>query len=451
MSWMKRFLNSGYVGTLSCIERRLPFWPVEWIERLQCHRIHSIIRHAYRTVPFYRRAMDERGLRPEDFQTVDDLTQLPLIDSFILRNNLDRFTSTCYDEGSRQVWYSSGSQSRAQRTIYWDNASILRELAYAERDRGILNHLIGQSYGQRQLYIFPPTSLTLKIRAFWSSQTLAPRGLAHRQFISIEEPFEAVVEKINTFRPQVVFSYGSYADQFFRFLSDRQWRIALPRVWMYGGDLLSPGGRDLIEKTFGCLVYSAYLSAEAGRIGFQCEYRQGFHLNIDLCAVRLVDEKGRTVPPGEPGEVVISNLRNLGMVLLNYRQGDQGILAQKPCPCGRSLPLLEQLSGRCTDVIRLPNGRELSFLMLEALFKHELKSTLQSRVIQPAPGQIQWQIVPFSSTDRKALQNQLLERARSVLGTDTQVTVEFVEHIPLTPQGKFLRVMAYPEGAKVKK
>jgi len=46
--------------------------------------------------------------------------------------------------------------------------------------------------------------------------------------------------------------------------------------------MLSETGRKLIEKNFGCIVYATYQTVETGKIGFQCERREGFHLNIDL-------------------------------------------------------------------------------------------------------------------------------------------------------------------------
>ena len=45
----------------------------------------------------------------------------------------------------------------------------------------------------------------------------------------------------------------------------------------------------------GCAVYAVYGAMEAGTIGFQCERRDGFHLNSDLCAVRIADADGNPV------------------------------------------------------------------------------------------------------------------------------------------------------------
>ena len=58
----------------------------------------------------------------------------------------------------------------------------------------------------------------------------------------------------------------------------------MPRLWMYISDRLSPEGRELGEQLGSC-VYSVYGAMEAGTIGFQCEVKNGFHTNIDLCVV----------------------------------------------------------------------------------------------------------------------------------------------------------------------
>jgi len=442
MNPSRKLLNTAYVVAHYRVERTIPFWPREWIERLQRYRLRAIIRHAHDTVPFYRQAMDQRGLRPSDFRTVEDLSKLPLIDGMTVQGNLEGFLSTRHSDDSRLALYSSGSSSGIRRVIFWDKTSLLSKRAHPGRDRVVLESLVGQRR-YLHVHIAPAGSARFELLPFFQASSFNPPGLVQHRVLSPEEPFETITERINTIRPQVVSSYGSFAEQFFRFLADRQMTIALPRVWIYGAEMLSPSGRELIENTFGCPTYSTYQATETGRLGFQCEERRGFHLNIDLCAVRLADEDGRTVRPGELGEVVISNLHNRAMVLLNYRLDDWGVMAQEPCSCGRTLPLLERLEGRSSEMLRLADGRVMSSLTLDALCDDELKPTLQIQIAQPAPGQIRWRIVPSSRADLDTLRGSLLERCRVVLGEDTQVEVEFVEGIPSTPQGKLIRVVSH--------
>jgi phenylacetate-CoA ligase len=205
--------------------------------------------------------------------------------------------------------------------------------------------------------------------------------------------------------------------------------------------MLSPSGKELIEDTFGCKVNSTYSASETGRIGFECERCDGFHLNIDLNALRVVDESGRDVPPGEVGEIVVSNLHNRAMVLLNYRLGDWGALAAQPCPCGRTLPLLARLEGRHSEQITLGDGRVLSALVVDMLLKHETDAALKVQVVNPAPGDLIWRIVPFAGTDREAMRRSLLAKGKEVFGDHTRIDVQFVDDIPPTPAGKFAKVV----------
>jgi phenylacetate-CoA ligase len=205
--------------------------------------------------------------------------------------------------------------------------------------------------------------------------------------------------------------------------------------------MLSPGGKELIEGTFGCLVHSTYQAAETGRMGFQCERRAGFHLNVDFCAIRIVDGMGREVPAGHQGEIVASNLHNRATVLLNYRIGDWGTLGTDPCPCGRSLPLLERLEGRESEVIALPDGRVLPFGVVGTLFRRELDASLKAQIVQSASGDVVWRVVPFAGADRAVFHRALIARGQEVFGEGTPVRVEFVTDIPPTPAGKFARVV----------
>jgi phenylacetate-CoA ligase len=445
ISLLRRFVNTAYVAVLAYLERRIPFWPIERIEHLQQHRLRSMIQHAYDTVPFYRQVMEERHLRPRDFKNVTDLSALPLLDDSFVWSNLKQFMSSQYMHRPMLNVHTSGTYSKIPKAIYWDHINALRRLAYNERDRAVLNKLLGQALGQSQLFLLPEVSVSRIMRKFWDRQILTHRRIARRTFFSPERPFDEAVSQINTVKPQVVFSYGSYAEEFFRFLADRRHEIALPKVWMYGGDMLFETARELMEKNFDCTVYTTYQTAETGKIGFQCERREGFHLNIDLSPIRLIDKSGQTVEPGQQGEVVVSNLYNRAMVLLNYRLGDLGVLATKPCPCGRNLPLLEKLGGRVYETIRLPDGRQFITDVLEVDFKDELKSSLQAQINQVDPHRLLWRIVPCFSTDREALSHRLLKKSKSIFG-DIEVEVEFVEKIPRTSGGKFLRVIPLKTG-----
>lgn len=438
----ERLANTARLAIRAGVERRVPFWPAGRIERLQCHRVRSIVRHAFETVPFYRAAMAERGLTPGDFRTAADLERLPLIDGAFVRSRIEPFLSSGTGEASRVAMKSGGSAHAGVRTVvHWDAASQLRKLAIAERDRAVVTAILGRAWGISQLTVLPEAAVSLKVRAWWDERIVKTSGLAVRHAISAERSFEEAADRIDEVKPDIVYSFGSYADLFFRHLATRGRRLSAPRLWLYGGDMLHSERREWIEREFGILVTSTYQTVETGRLGFECELRRGFHLNVDLCAVRLIDAGGGSVAPGVAGELVVSNLFNRAMILLNYRLGDRGVLAVAACPCGRGLPLLERLEGRVSEVLRLADGREIPALVFRNQVREELAFAFQCQIDHPGPGRVVWRIVPLPGADREAAARALLEKSREVLGEATHVAVELVAGIPLTPGGKHLDVV----------
>ena len=121
-----RLWNSAYVVLRGRFERRLPFLPYPWIERLQRRRLRAIMRHAYRTVPFYRDAMRRAGLRPAGFRTADDLSRLPRIDGAFVRANADAFQSTAYRPRDSHALFSTGTSATGQKRILWDARALFR-------------------------------------------------------------------------------------------------------------------------------------------------------------------------------------------------------------------------------------------------------------------------------------------------------------------------------------
>jgi phenylacetate-CoA ligase len=80
----------------------------------------------------------------------------------------------------------------------------------------------------------------------------------------------------------------------------------------------------------------AYSTSETGPLGYQCPHQQGavHHLHEDANVVEVVDETGRPVPRGTPGELVVTPLTTSGMALFRYRLGDRGHLVTGDCDCG---------------------------------------------------------------------------------------------------------------------
>ena len=78
---------------------------------------------------------------------------------------------------------------------------------------------------------------------------------------------------------------------------------------------------------------------------------------LDLLPEVVDPLSGEPLPPGRPGELVLTTLQREALPLIRYRTGDMAVLTETPCACGSPLPRLQRVLGR---IVHGPNGIEVT-------------------------------------------------------------------------------------------
>ncbi|MDH4100521.1 MAG: AMP-binding protein, partial [Nitrospirota bacterium] len=99
-------------------------------------------------------------------------------------------------------------------------------------------------------------------------------------------------------------------------------------------------------------VFGTYAATEIATAFCDCTEGRGGHIPPDMILVEIVDEEGRPMPSGEPGEVVATPLQVTGMPLLRLRTGDIATLHKGPCACGRNSDRLGPVVGRKSQMLK---------------------------------------------------------------------------------------------------
>ena len=442
---LNRFLWSSYLFFRAFGQRDIPFSSPENWKALQKKRVKQIVTHAYESVPFYRSYMVQKGLLPSDFKSVADLHNLPLISKEILMRNPENFLSTRCQKSQCLELRTSGTTGKAV-SIWHDRRSLILNVAYGERERAVVARMLKKSVGVREMGFLYPGSTFETIQRFYDHNLFRP-GFArpNRVIVSTANPLSANLDLLNQYKPDILFTYGSYLGALFRYAITHRKKIYKLRIVIYGGDSLSEADRQLIGGSLQIPILSQYNACEALKIGFMCERGKGFHLHPDLCAISLIDEKGELVEPGKHGEVVISNLENRATVLLNYRLGDLAILDERPCECGRTFPLLKSLEGRKEDIIELLDGNIVHPRLVWNVFKKR-RHVEQYQVVQEGPQSFVVKVLPTTGINKKSLEEELKGEFQSLFGKKGQVDILFVKAFPITDRGKFRAVVAWKDG-----
>ena len=423
-------------------ERKLPYRPLTEILAGQSRRVQTMVAHAHATVPHYRDAMRERGLRPADLRTADSLAALPLISGRELAEAPQRFYSSRYDEATTLTLHSSGTNGRA-KAVRYDPAALFEALAHGQRQRAVLKHFTGKLTAYREMSVIRAESVSTQMRRFYETHAWVPRSLdVQRRVLPLELPFDEMVRRINDFRPDLLAGYGSHLGALLRWAWENGCELHRPCAVWYGADAMPQADRELIEMQLGVPVISTYQADEALRIGFQCELRLGFHLSLDDVAVRVVKPDGSPAGPGEQGEIVISNLSNRATVLLNYRLGDVVTMPTAPCACGRTLPTIERIAGRADDMVLLPDGQSRHSLLFMAPM-HAVPGVVQVQLVQESLATLSVLVVCDPGGDWPSIKNLVEQVAQRLLGEGLAVRASRVAEIPRETSGKTRAVISY--------
>jgi len=327
---------------------------------------------------------------------------------------------------------SSGT-SGLRRTLRHDARALFDALAAGRRQRIALARVIGREAGYKEAVLNREGSAGMQIRSFWEKLLYTPRKIElSRTRLCTSLPFEEILAGLNAFKPDVLRGFGSHLGAFLRWVHQRGLPFHKPLAITYGADAMSAADRLFIEQEMRIPVVSTYQAVEALRIAFQCEERRGFHLSLDQVAVRVVDNEGRDVAPGERGELILSNLTNRATVVLNYRLGDMVTLASGPCGCGRTLPLIDSIDGRLDDLIARPGGSSVHALAVIPLLQ-AVPGVYQLQIIQEDLEDFRIRVVWAHCEDRS---QELCARMARVLGDRIHVQVEPVDYIEMESSGK---------------
>ncbi|KPK15940.1 MAG: hypothetical protein AMK69_26605 [Nitrospira bacterium SG8_3] len=448
---IRDFLNKVYGSGIVCAtlrgQRGIPYLSEDKLWALRDARLRQIVKYAADTVPYYQNLFRKEGIDPESIKAVHDLQRIPLVEKATVRKNPRLFISTSR-EGKGSIAFTTSGSTGEPSTIHHDHDSLLANIAYGERERAVFSAVFGKRVGIREAYIVRPRSTITKVWDYYRKHTFASSSRP-RLLLDVLQPIEQIVDAFNSFRPDILVGYGSYLEALFRTLKFKGTRVHLPRVLFYGAECMTDPGKALIEREFGISVLSMYNAVEAFKIGFLCEAGDGFHLHDDLCHVRIMNANGKDAPPGDKGQVVISNLVNRGSVLLNYCLGDVASLATGKCSCGRVLPLLSELEGRVEDILFLSNGGFVHPRAVWAVLSKR-NEVLKYQLIQHELERFELRLVTVDYQSYQLAEGDILADLRRLLGESAVIECEYDTALEPEASGKFRPVMSrYKQGVSI--
>ncbi|MBU3028341.1 phenylacetate--CoA ligase family protein [Zobellia galactanivorans] len=218
------------------------------------------------------------------------------------------------------------------------------------------------------------------------------------------------VDQINSIKPALLQGYVDVVYEFALFLLDNDLKIHPPKmVWVTSAPLFD-NQRATMEAAFGAPVCDQYGNTEVFTIAAECPQQRGLHIMHDSVHVEIVDDNNIPLPPGKTGKILITDLRNEIFPLIRYEIGDRGKLLDEVCNCDIPLPLMDNVRGRQSVVLKTPSGLNVRSEHLTIMFQKLLSTIREVQLIQNADYSVELCYV-FNSTQNveDEIENMLRE------------------------------------------
>jgi phenylacetate-CoA ligase len=412
------------------------------LKRLQDERLRAMVPYVQARSGFWRRKLDEAGVRPQDVRGVADLQRLP----FVTRGELDAEQAEHppfgdYTCSPRETWMgvftTSGTSGRKLKRVVsrrdWQ-LMLDRFKRMPPPPPGEIFMLLGPVDG-----LLGPAVGVEAWRMRGSIPVLA--GLWDTR---------TKVRMIAELRPAVIAGAASYLVHLSEVAAEMGVDLSdcgLRGVTSFG----EPGAaveatRETLARRFGVdEIIDGYGLTEVWPLGGNCPLSPSLHIAEDVVAVECVDpDSGEPVPAGEPGEIVFTNLVGDTQPLLRYRTRDIGrLIVDTPCECGSTVTRIARIEGRADDMIWY-RGANFFPSAVEEIVRRQEGLTPEYRIVldesESGLANVTVQVEAIARPSEQ-LHGQVRAALREGLGVNPEVELLEAGALPRTEHAKTKRVL----------
>lgn len=395
---------------------------------LQTAKLQQILVYAKRSVPFYSTSL--AGISVNQVSTLADLQKIPFTTKTDLKANPKAMISQ--EHFYFLTWKTTGGSTGEPVTIPKTRSAMAWELAATWRGYSWAGVDIGDRQGR---FWGVPFRRKDKVRA----QLID--FMANRKRCSAfsfgEGDLQSHTAALEKFRPRYFYGYVSMLEEYARFF--KRHGITPPfklKCVIATSEVLTSSHRNLFEEVFSTKVFNEYGSGELGSVAHECE-KGSLHVSAENMIVEILDGS-RPCKDGEIGELVVTELNNYAAPLIRYRTGDFAALSGRPCACGKSLPVIENLVGREYDMLKNSEGKLFHGEFMMYIFEEAQRNNLGIKAFQVKQEDLQSfrvQIVPDEHYGEPA-EALIIQRIREQFDRHAIVRFDRVRKIERAASGK---------------
>ncbi|AKK09966.1 AMP-binding protein [Corynebacterium testudinoris] len=338
--------STDITSTINGPQTSIEYASRDEITALQTERMKNTLRHAYYNVPHYKRDFDARGVHPDDFKELKDISLFPFTDKAILRSEYPFGMFAVQKHQIARIHASSGTTGQPTVVGYTRNdIETWAELVARSLSAG------GVRPGDRVQVTFGYGLFTGGLGLHYGVEKLGATAIP-----TSGGQTDRQLQIMRDFQPDAIVGTPSYMlNVLDRMRAEGMDPESSPmRVGIFGAEPWTEGMRRDLEAGFGIDATDIYGLSEVMGPGVaqECiETKDGLTIWEDHFYPEILHpETQEPVPDGELGELVITPLTKEAFPVIRYRTHD---LTRLLPGTARSMRRLGRISARNDDMIIL--------------------------------------------------------------------------------------------------
>jgi phenylacetate-CoA ligase len=315
------------------------------LKKIQLQGLKWTAGHAYNNSPFYKKKLDDAGLKPEDIRSLKDIENLPLIDKDDLQQEYPFSLRAVPFEDIVRIHASSGTTGKR------------KVLCYTQKDIDVWADIFARCYELAGLTREDRVQIAVGY-GLWTAGVGFQAGC--ERFGAMAVPLgpanaEMHCEMMVDMETTVFCSTASMALLMAEEIHKRNLLSSIKvKKIILGAERHSDAMRNRIKELMGVEhIFDIYGLTElyGPGTGLDCSRHNGIHYWADHFIFEILDpETLKPVPYGQQGELVVTTLSKEGSPLIRYRTHDVTRLFNQKCSCGVPLPMHDRILGRTDDM-----------------------------------------------------------------------------------------------------
>ncbi len=397
----------------------------EQFNEIQLKRLKDTVKRVYENVPFYHKKFNDIGLMPEDINVIEDIQRLP----FTVKDNLrDSYPFGLFAVPNKDiVRFHASSGTTGKPTV----------VGYTKNDMEVWSQLIARIVTMAGVTDDDIAQVAfgygLFTGAFGLHQGLEKVGASVIPTSSGNTKKQIMIMK--DFGTTALICTPSYALHMAEIAKEEGIDLQkdLKVKWgLFGGEGSTEAMRRELNQTWGLFATENYGMSEliGPGVSGECKQLAGMHISEDHFIPEIIDpETGKTLPPGEKGELVITTITKEALPLIRYRTKDITRLIYEKCDCGRTTVRMSKIEGRTDDMLIIsgvnvfPSQIEEVLLNIEEIGPHYQIKVFKKGYLDKI--EIDVELMDANLLESfvllEALNRKIQSNLRTILGIDAKI------------------------------